>query len=94
MPTMSKSNPISVVHHPNYGTGHVLEIRPDPLPLCRCEQCKANPRPSHLMLVRWVVTNRSNGVSGGWYDPMNERFTFEDTVAIAHHIRACQNPKP
>ena len=85
MPIMSK--PISIVRHPDYGTGEVLEVRPDPLPPCSCESCRVNPRPSHLMLVRWTQ-RRNEGVAGGWYDPMSERFTFENTVAIANKLQS------
>ena len=86
MLTMSK--PISIVRHPDYGTGEVLEVRPDPLPPCNCPDCQAAPpRPSHLMLVRWT-DRRNQGVAGGWYDPMSERFTFENTVAIARKLQA------
>ena len=71
------------VCHPELGLGTVLEIRHDPLPPCFCSDCKANPRPSHLVLIQW---QDGRGVAGGWYDPMDERFTFENAVAMARMI--------
>lgn len=81
---------ISIVRHPEYGMGHVLEIRPDPLPACDCEQCKVSHRPSHFMLVKWLT---DRGAAGGWYNPMDERFTFENAVAVANHLRGIEESK-
>jgi hypothetical protein len=63
------------VLHPDHGRGTVLELRATLL-----QQQEAG-EPPHLMFVRWEEAR--GGVAGGWYNPMDERFTFENAAALA-----------
>lgn len=57
------------VFHPDYGFG-------------RGEHMSEGIDGQPLLFIRWT-TDRSGGVAGGWYDPMDERLCVESAVLLA-----------